>query len=324
MNLLSEQILTQPDWTPSASDAELLITPHVIESDFDRRPFLVRHRLEGHRLFDLSRLLELARFLPPENIEYNAGDLPVSHDAKLTPRNGLSVEETLRRIRDCRSWMVLKNVEQDLSYSKLMEQCLKEIRLAAGARIQNMHQKEGFIFVSSPGAVTPYHIDPEHNFLLQIRGSKTVAIFDPADRELLPHETLERFYSGFRRRLTLHESHRNRAREFNLKPGVGLHFPVTAPHWVKNGDEVSISFGITFRSKDSARRETLYRINSVLRKIGIDPVEPGRSDWRDAMKMGTYNTVRGFKRALRRVCYPYGGFTEKCEVHSSQLKSPRY
>ena len=44
---------------------------------------------------------------------------------------------------------------------------------------------EGFIFVSSPGSVTPYHIDPERNFLLQVRGNKTMHMFDGSDRSLL-------------------------------------------------------------------------------------------------------------------------------------------
>jgi hypothetical protein len=278
--------------------------PHVIERDFDRQPFLVRHRLHCHPLFDLSRLLELAQFLPKESIEYNRADLPISLGARPAPGNGLTVEETLRQIRDCRSWVVLKNVQRAPVYAKLLEQCLEDIRFGAGTRITGMRQQEGFIFVSSPGAITPYHMDPEHNFLLQIHGSKTVAIFDPADRELLPNETLERFHSGFRRKLILDESHRNRGREFNLEPGVGLHFPVTAPHWVRNGDEVSVSFSTTFRTRESDRRETLYRINSVLRKIGLYPGEPGCVPWRDDIKLGIYNTARGIKRMLRPRRYP--------------------
>jgi hypothetical protein len=319
MNLLREPILTRSAWTRPADDAGTLIdaTPHIIEQDFNRQPFLVRHRLADHKLFDLPQLLKLAQLLPEKSIEYNAGDLPVSIDAGLTPGNGLSVDETLRRIRDCRSWMVLKNVEQDRDYAQLLEQCLNGICLAAGTRITDMHQKEGFIFVSSPGAITPYHIDPEHNFLLQIRGSKVVNIFDPADRQLLPHETLERFHSGFHRNLSLDESHRNRAREFRLESGTGLHFPVTAPHWVRNGDEVSISFSITFRTGESDRRETLYRINSVLRKSGVNPVEPGRTAWRDAVKMGIYNTARGFKHTLQRLQYPAN--TSDRKVHHNDI-----
>ena len=43
-----------------------------------------------------------------------------------------------------------------------------------------MLKREAFIFVSSPGAVTPFHIDPEHNILLQIEGRKTMNVY-PAD-----------------------------------------------------------------------------------------------------------------------------------------------
>jgi hypothetical protein len=295
------------------SDTLIEAAPYVISQDFDRQPFLSRHRLSGHPLFVLPRLLELARRLPKESIEYNAADLPVSLGSRPTPGNGLSVEETLREIRDCRSWMVLKNVEHDPAYAKLLEQCLDEIARASGKKITNRRQQEGFIFVSSPGAITPYHMDPEHNFLLQIRGAKTVTIFNPADRELLPDEALERFHSGFRRKLTLDEAYRNRGREFYLQPGAALYFPVTAPHWVRNGDEVSVSFSITFRTRECDRRETLYRINSTLRKIGIDPVAPGCVAWRDAMKLGTYNAVRGVKHALRRVRSTDGAFSSKQE-----------
>src|SRR5262245_55403158 len=142
MNSRSERILIE-------------VAPHVIARDFDRQPFLVRHHLAGHHLFELPRLLELAQRLPKKNIEYNAADLPVSLGSRPTPGNGLSVEETLREIRDCRSWMVLKNVEHDPGYAELLVQCLDEIALAAGGRITSMRQQEGFIFVSSPGAITP-------------------------------------------------------------------------------------------------------------------------------------------------------------------------
>ncbi|HEX5056862.1 MAG TPA: cupin-like domain-containing protein [Gammaproteobacteria bacterium] len=306
-SLQNAQILSRPEYNSPVTETETLIDIAPSAGGlFDRKPFLVRHHLDNHPLFGLSRLMQLAQYLPRECIEYNAGDLPVSLGDSPTPGNGLSVEETLRRIRDCRSWMVLKNVERDTEYAKLLEQCLDEVSMAVGGRIANMRQQEGFIFVSSPGSITPYHMDPEHNFLLQISGSKTVAIFDPADRELIPHETLERFHSGFRRKLILEESHRGRAREFRLEPGTGLHFPVTAPHWVRNGDDVSVSFSITFRSRSCDRRETLYRINASLRKIGISPVAPGQSAWRDGFKLGIHGMTRSVKRALRRARRPDG------------------
>ena len=47
-------------------------------ADFDRRPFLIGHHLVEHPLFALPRLLELAGALPEKQVEYNAGDLPVT------------------------------------------------------------------------------------------------------------------------------------------------------------------------------------------------------------------------------------------------------
>src|SRR5262245_3957931 len=91
----------------------LLDPGSAFDTDFCRRPFLMHHRLGDHSLFDLTRLAELATLLPPTSVEYNAGDLPISVDPQKTPHTGLSIEETVRRIEQCRSWMVLKNVEQD-------------------------------------------------------------------------------------------------------------------------------------------------------------------------------------------------------------------
>jgi ribosomal protein L16 Arg81 hydroxylase len=266
------------------------------QNHFNRRPFFVRHQLCDHPLFELSRLVELARELPEKLVEYNAGDLPVSQDPNKTPRNGLSPEETIRRIEECRSWLVLKNVELQPEYAELLDQCLAPVR----RYIPVMTLAECFIFVSSPGAVTPYHIDPEYNFLLQIRGSKTIHMFDPTDPEVLNEPALEAFYCGASRNLVLDERLADRAWVNELKPGFGLHFPITAPHWVKNGPEVSISFSITFRDEASDRREVLYRINSRLRKLGIKPKPVGTSAASDGAKYAVFRVLRGLKKMIAR------------------------
>ncbi len=141
--------------------------------------------------------MELARRLPEEFVEYNAGALPVGVRPRETPRNGLSPEETVRRIAECGSWMVLKRVEQDPEYGALLDRCLDDVAAKAGAVLPPMRRREGFIFLSSPGAVTPFHLDPEHNFLLQIRGTKSVSMWDREDRFVLPEAELEKFYAAF-------------------------------------------------------------------------------------------------------------------------------
>ncbi len=277
-------------------DPLLDIDPAAFNAHFNRKPFFIRHRFVAEALFSLPRLIELAKRLPEASIEYNAGDLPLSLNPALTPRTGLSPEETLRRIEECRSWMVLKNIEQDPQYGALLHRCLDEIETHSRAIDPQMRGREGFIFISSPGSVTPYHLDPEHNFLLQVRGSKRIALFDPNDRALLSEHELEERAAEAHRNLVFKESYQPKGTVFDLTPGYGLYFPVSAPHFVKNGNEVSISFSITFRTEATERRAIIRRVNRHLRRKGWTPAPPGQSALVDAVK------YYGF-RALRRAGY---------------------
>jgi len=276
----------------------LQIDPPRFRERFDREPFLVRHCLVDHSLFSLPRLIELARALPEDRVEYNAGDVPVSLDPTKTPRTGLSIEETIQRIEECRSWMVFKNVERDPEYRALLDTCLDQVREHSESLWPGMGQREGFVFVSSPDSVTPYHMDPEHNFLLQIRGRKQVSMFDGEDRELLSERELERFYARGHRNLIFDELNRKKAHVFDLTPGDALYFPVTWPHWVKNGPQVSVSFSITFRTASSDRREILYRVNERMRRLGIRLPPVGRSEFVDGAKYRAFRTLARAHRVL--------------------------
>ena len=257
-----------------------------LRAAFGNAPFLVGHRLPGHPLFELPRLVELARRLPASQVEYNPGDLPVSQDPARTPRNGLSADDTIRRIETCRSWLVLKDVQTAPGYAGLFARCLAEIRASGSFRY--MTDGAAFIFVSSPGAVTPYHMDPEENFLLQVRGRKTMHVWDAADRTVLSEQELERFFTGAHRNLAFKESYQAKARSFELHPGSGVHVPLTAPHWVMNGPEVSVSFSITFQTRASQRRTQAHRVNARLRRWGLEPFPVGRSALRDGLKQLAY------------------------------------
>ncbi len=273
--------------------------PTEFAREFGQRPFRVRHHLADHPLFQLDRILQLAQFLPEDRVEYNAGDLSVNMDPAQTPRNGLSAQETIRRIAECRSWLVLKNVEQDPEYGDLLNRCLAVVEQQGHPDAQRIDLREAFLFVSSPGSITPYHIDPEWNFLLQIRGTKFIYVF-PSDRSILSEEELERFFSGAHRNLVFKEEYQQQARLFELTPGEGVHVPVTAPHWVKNGDEVSISFSITFQTRVSERRGIIYRVNHALRQRGWKPTPVGNSGWRDELKYFGYRVVRRLRRFWSR------------------------
>jgi hypothetical protein len=275
------------------------IDPETFRTHFNRKPFLFRHHLSDHPLFRLPRLAELARTLPPSIVEYNAGKIPVSlPDQDKTPYTGLSAEETVRRIEECSSWMVLKRAEADAECLDVLNGCLDEIEPLSEEIEPGMCEREAAIFVTSPGSVTPYHMDKEINFLLQIRGSKTISVFSASDREVVSEVELERHFTGsaIRRNMVFHERYQKRATVFELKAGYGIHIPTTDPHWIKNGDGVSISFSNGFKTHASVRRGLIYNLNGRLRKAGLNPAPYGKGVLRDAMKL---QALRALNRAQK-------------------------
>ncbi|MEW6126330.1 MAG: cupin-like domain-containing protein [Acidobacteriota bacterium] len=297
--LVMGKAMTNASANPSTTNRNLLeINQAEFRENFNRQSFFIRHYLTGQQLFELPRLIELAKQLPAEFVEYNTGTIPINQDPTLTPQNGLSVEETIRRIEACRSWLVLKYVETAPEYKKLLDDCLDEIKPFSEPLAPGMRKREGFIFITSPGSVTPYHIDPEYNFLLQIRGNKTMSVWNPADRAVLSEQELEQYLSGGHRNLVYKDEYQAKAKEYHLTPGMGLHVPVTAPHWVQNGDAVSVSFSITFRNPASDRRNLIYTTNAYLRKRGLNPKPFNESRWRDEIKFNSYRVVRKIKGVL--------------------------
>lgn len=275
-----------------------MVTPSILDSSlvdfrsaYPERPTLLAHDLIDHPLLHLEALAALAQRIRPVDIEYNRGDLPVGVHPTKTPANGLSVDETIRSIEECGSWMVMKFVEQDEAYRKLIQQTLSRVAPIVAPVTGNMLKMEGFVFISSPGAVTPFHFDPEHNILLQVRGRKTMTIFPAGDERLVPDEAHEMFHNGGHRNLRWDESFAKRGTCFELKPGDAAYIPVKAPHWVKNGPDVSISFSVTWRSEWSYREENARRLNHMLRASGLQPAAPRRFPHQNYLKSFGYRIV---------------------------------
>ncbi|MBX3488009.1 cupin-like domain-containing protein [Parvibaculum sp.] len=275
------------------------IEPGSVSSSLPEASFRVSHRLADHPLFQLDRLARLAASLPADRIEFN-GPVEPNQDPNLTPSNGMTPEETVRRIEQAKSWMVLKNVEADPEYKALLDACLDQAAEQTGGLMGAALDRQAFIFVTSPGNVTPFHSDPEQNFLLQIRGAKCMSLFDHRDREIVSAEDSELF-PGKHRNLPYSDAFEAKATHQHIEPGEGIFVPIFDPHWVKNGDAVSISFSITWQTEETRRLVQLSYVNAVLRRFGWPQKAAGANETWDWVKIAAYRALRPVYDAVKKL-----------------------
>jgi hypothetical protein len=258
---------------------------------YPETPAILRHHLADHPLLTLDALAALAAKLPEKSIEYNRGNLPLGVDGKPAP-TGMSIEDTIRHIATSNSWAVLKNIEQDPAYEALLLALLGELKPQIEARTGAMLRPQGFLFISSPDAVTPYHFDPEHNILLQLVGAKVMTQFPAGDPRFAPDTTHESYHSGGPRELVWRDELAAGGKEFALRPGEAVMVPVMAPHHVRNGPASSISLSITWRSDWSFAEADARCWNGVLRKAGLKPRAPKRWPHSNHTKAFAFRTWR--------------------------------
>ncbi|HZG33801.1 MAG TPA: transcriptional regulator [Sphingopyxis sp.] len=243
---------------------------------YPREAGLLHHRLPDHPLLSLDALAVLGEGLPAAQVEYNPGDLPVGIAPEDVPSNGLSIGETIRTIDANRSWAVLKNIETEAPYRDLLMRLLGELEPVVEPRTGAMLTPQGFIFISSPGSITPFHFDPEHNILLQLRGTKVMNVWPAGDERFAHRVEHERYHTGGHRNLPWQEGFEGGQQRVPLAPGDAVLMPVMAPHFVANGDAPSISLSITWRSEWSYRESEAHAANAALRRMGLDPAMPPR------------------------------------------------
>jgi hypothetical protein len=280
----------------------------IFAANFDRRPFYLAHRLADHRLMELPEIAALSERLPQNLVEWNVRGPRVYGRREPGGPPTKSCAEAIRRVGEVPAWVLLREIEHDPDYRDLLDELLDEVKPLSEPYRAGMCQREAFLFVSSSEAVTPFHFDPEHNFLLQVRGHKTVHMWDPTNRWVLPAAALDAHYaarpgSAGNRDQPYRADFLASAWVLPLRAGQGLHFPLHAPHMVKTESEVSISLSITFRSRRSKFRAAVHAANGHVRMVGLNPPEPGVSHlWDVTANVGyrSYRTIRSHFGRLRR------------------------
>lgn len=265
-------------------------------SKFDKLSYEFQHRLTDNPLFELPALIDLTRRLPGAKTHYDAGTAQPHYRWSEMPACPLTVEEILHQIETANAWFFIKIDDDVPDYGRVLDNLMGEAEELAGTKFRaGMKKQEMIIFVTSPKRVTTYHIDRECSFLLQVRGSKTIHIFDRNDREVLPEDEIERFWTVDNNAARYRKEYQSHATSYALRPGNGVHIPVNFPHWLENDDNVSISVNINIQLPDS-KLANIYRANYFLRKMGLKPNPPQTSGFSDGWKTMAMTPLMAYKR----------------------------
>lgn len=258
-------------------------------SMIDKRSFVFTHSLAGHPLFSVEKLLEVAKSASrrPGDLYFDAGDIKVDQKWGSIPLSEMTYVQALKRIETAGAWMIMKHVESDPAYQEVLDGCTRSVLEAAGPLGKLLSKPEMLVIVSSPNRVTPFHMDGECNFLVQVAGTKTVRVYDRSNREVLTEEEIENFYTCDDFAANYKPGIDRHAHQVELKPGEGVHIPVIFPHWVQNGPEVSVSLSINYELPDFYRAD-YFRANRMMRKFGMKPKPVGASAWGDSWKLKMY------------------------------------
>jgi hypothetical protein len=275
--------------------------PHEFRIDVDdpgtfstRKLQRIRHNYHLHPLLQLSSLEQLAkslvatrqcRFIKPGTTASS------SFDHGDSSPDGRTIDDVFSHIEEKDSWVALYNIQTDPVYRKFLWDVMKSASHLVDHQ-EKVFDVRGFVFISAPPSVTPFHIDRENNFWMNIRGRKTISLWDRENRDVVSAHDVENFivYRSLDE-VKLKEDMRARSHDFDCGPGDGVYFPSTTPHmtrsdtsWARPGDGVAVSIGIDFYTDITRRNAHVYNVNRLLRRLGVSPRPPHESEWIDRLK----------------------------------------
>ncbi len=242
-----------------------------LEATYPTLPAALRHRLADHPLLGLDALASLARRMDPDHMRSNLGDVPIEVDPEGVHRASPDAAEIINSIGANGSWMVLRHIQTVPDYGALVAELAAELEPIVARTTGRMLKVDGLIFVASPEAVTPFHFDPEHNVLMQVRGTKEVSIFPAFDEAVVSEQSHEDLHLNGHMNLPWRDEIAALGQGFMLSPGDAVSLPFKAPHWVRNGAEISVSLSVTWQSDWTYAEADARMMNIAMRNWGLKP-----------------------------------------------------
>jgi Cupin-like domain len=266
----------------------------------------LRHQLADHPLMTTQSLADLALRIDPEFVRFHDGERSVATNMSSLlhtdpTRDGL--RKAIDNLHKAKAFVQLINIRSDPAYAALLDELHAELLRCLSARDRPLINRDASAFLASPRSVTPFHLDHEQNFLCHLRGPKTFYVWDQRDRSVISEGALEIFYRVGKLRDAIYQPDvEPKAQVFELQPGDCIYMPMGAPHAAVTGDDITATFSVLMNTRRSYDLVETYRVNHVMRRIGLSPRPVGDSAMRDSLKrhmLGAARVVRELARGRR-------------------------
>ena len=280
------------------------------------------HTLSEHPLLQWDEIRKLVKRLPRRVIFYSAGVKPESAiigDGDTYPGQH-PLEHAIDNMQNANAYMFVIGLENDVEFRSIYLDLKVELDDFCRRNGHRLTESKLALFVSSPGAIAPHHLDHQHGFIAQIKGSKTVYQWPAHNFEMTTPEEHEIFFARVTRELALKDRCEHLRKAYEITPGVGAYIPFAAPHSVINGDEVSVSLSLIFNTRDTQKIDDIHRANYFLRnRCHLSPTLPGQSAWRDCLKNRYF---RSYDACLRLAGVPRRAIMKMGRIMRGSESSP--
>ncbi len=261
-----------------------------------RTPHSFPHDLVALPALSLESIAALADAMPTDSVTVEGAKKPLvsSEYVPAFTRPG-EAGDRIRAIDENDTWMTLLNIEQVPAYKQLIDEHVDALARSAGIAPQSLRRRMGFVFVSSPGSVTPAHFDIEQSLLIQLRGERTLTFGRFADSSQRNDE-VRRYWGGSFGRI---EALPVKAADVALGPGKAVYIPPYTPHWLQNGDAASLSLTITFFNDDNENESLVQAFNEKVRRLRVTPKPYGHRPRVDRAKLAVMRTYGALRRRVK-------------------------
>jgi hypothetical protein len=268
--------------------------PHDIDTRFSHETLIVPHNLHTRPMFNDAGLASLLDRYPRDRLGvFTMGADPVDWRSWRSGDAGdLSGTELMAGVRAGRIWLNLRATNHYLEdYAALSDELFadKETQIKG---LKTLKRDLG-VLISSPDAQVFYHLDSPLVSLWQIRGTKTVRVYEPSAPFARPEQIEGVILRETAEQIPFDPTWDALAKEVTLEPGMIVTWPQNAPHRIVNGSMVNVSLSVEFMTPQALLRANVIYANGVLRRrFGWTPAIQKGLDPRALTKFGL---ARAFK-----------------------------